>query len=56
MSTDEIGSKIEKLPEHLVPEVIDYFEFLLNKYGMKNLTQAKTKTNSAWTGRAGCQN
>lgn len=33
MKIDEIGSKIQKLPDRLVPEVLDYIDFLINKYG-----------------------
>ena len=52
MSTNEIGSKIEKLPEHLVPEVMDYVEFLLNKYGTKKPDTRKDKNKSRfdWEG------
>lgn len=43
MSIDEIGNKIEKLPDHLVPEVVDYIEFLLNKYGSKKIATRKNQ-------------
>jgi hypothetical protein len=32
MDVEEIRVKIKKLPDHLIPEVLDYIEFLLNKY------------------------
>ena len=35
MNVNEIGIKLKKLPNHLVPEVLDYIDFLLNKYGSK---------------------
>jgi len=35
MNVNEIGIKLKKLPDHLLPEVFDYIEFLLNKYGSK---------------------
>ena len=28
MTNDEIEAKIKKLPEHLIPEVLDFIEFL----------------------------
>ncbi|MCB0298263.1 MAG: DUF2281 domain-containing protein [Calditrichae bacterium] len=34
MDINDIGSKIKKLPRHLIPEVIDYIDFLLSKYGI----------------------
>ncbi len=35
MNINEIGIRIKKLPEHLIPEVLDYIEFLASKYGSK---------------------
>ena len=35
MNIDEIENIIKKLPDHLIPEVVDYIEFLTNKYGEK---------------------
>lgn len=43
MNEDDIGTKIGKLPEHIIPEVIDYIEFLLNKYGSKEIDKGKFK-------------
>ena len=37
MNVNEITSKINRLPNHLIPEVLDYIEFLLNKYGSKDV-------------------
>ncbi len=35
MNVNEIGNQINKLPDHVIPEVLDYIEFLLHKYGNK---------------------
>ncbi len=35
MNINEIENRIKKLPDHLIPEVVDYIEFLTNKYGEK---------------------
>ncbi|MFQ5709074.1 MAG: DUF2281 domain-containing protein [bacterium] len=43
MSADEIGIKIEKLPDHVVAEVIDYIDFLLSKYGSEETAKSKFK-------------
>lgn len=44
MDVKEIGNKIKELPDHLVPEVHDYIEFLLNKYGSKKNDKSKERT------------
>jgi len=43
MNVNEIGIKIEKLPSHIIPEVIDYIEFLSNKYGSKEIEKNNFK-------------
>jgi len=43
MDVHEIGSKLEKLPDHLIPEVLDYIEFLLNKYESKKIGKSDNK-------------
>ncbi len=35
MNIDEIENRIKKLPDHLIPEVVDYIDFLTNKYEKK---------------------
>ena len=42
MNVNEIGIKLKKLPDHLLPEVFDYIEFLLNKYGSKETVKGET--------------
>jgi hypothetical protein len=43
MNIEDIGIKINQLPDHIKPEVIDYIEFLLNKYGSKKVKKSKFK-------------
>ena len=33
MSIKQINKKIKKIPPHLLPEVMDYIDYLVNKYG-----------------------
>ena len=37
MNANELGIKIQNLPDHLIPEVLDYVDFLLSKYGNKKI-------------------
>ena len=48
MNIYDIGSKMEKLPDHIIPEINDYIDFLLNKYGSKE--KAKSKFKFDWEG------
>ena len=51
MNVYEIGNKIQRLPEHLIPEVLDYIEFLINRYGDKQVEQnQKKKFKFDWEG------
>jgi len=43
MKVNEISVKLKKLPEHLIPEVMDYIEFLLDKYGSEKTKKRKNK-------------
>lgn len=43
MNVNEIGIKLRKLPDHLIPEVLDYIEFLLNKYGSKETAKSENE-------------
>jgi hypothetical protein len=36
MNTLQVEQKIRQLPGYLMPEIIDYFDFLLIKYGQAN--------------------
>lgn len=48
MKPNKIETKINKLPEHVIPEVNDFIDFLLVKYGDKNINKSKFKFN--WEG------
>jgi len=54
MNINEIGNKIANLPEHLIPEVLDYIAFL--KIGMKlrKLIRMEIKINLSLTGKVAC--
>lgn len=43
MNVQYVEMKIEKLPEYIIPKVIDYIEFLLSKYGRENYDNSKFK-------------
>lgn len=43
MDVNEIEVKIEKLPEELRGEVLDYVDFLLSKYQQKETVRKKFK-------------
>jgi len=48
MSTLQIEQKIKQLPGYLLPEIMDYVDFLLSKHGKSN-RQTRTFTFS-WEG------
>jgi len=48
MKAHEIEAKIDKLPSHIIPEINDFVDFLLTKYGYKQID--KTKFNFDWEG------
>ena len=43
MNTFDIKSKIEELPDHIIPEINDFIDFLLSKYGSKKSDKNKFK-------------
>ncbi len=43
MQVNKIATKIKELPSHLIPEVIDYIDFLLNQYEGNDLTNIDKK-------------
>jgi hypothetical protein len=49
VNTHDIEKKLEKLPDHVIPEINDYIDFLLTRYGVKNID--KTKFNFDWEGK-----
>ncbi len=48
MSTLQIEQKIKQLPDYLLPEIVDYVDFLLHKYG--RTTQAVKTFTFDWEG------
>jgi hypothetical protein len=52
MKVNEIGNKIEELPEHLRPQVLDYIEFLMSKHWSKKSVrnQDRGKFKFDWEG------
>ena len=50
MSGNEISNNIKKLPDHLIPEVLDYIEFLQSKYGSKETGESENKFTFDWEG------
>jgi hypothetical protein len=48
MNEYDFDNKIKKLPEYIIPEINDYIEFLLNKYGSNK--KDKTKFKFDWEG------
>ena len=43
MKHQDIESKIDKLPEHVISEINDFVDFLLTKYGEKKTNKNKFK-------------
>ena len=43
MKLQDIEAKIDKLPDHVIPEVNDFLDFLLVKYSDKKSTKRKFK-------------
>lgn len=43
MKLQDIEAKIDKLPDHVIPEVNDFLDFLLAKYSIKKNTKRKFK-------------
>lgn len=48
MSVNQINKKIKKVPRHLLPEIMDYIDFLINKYG--TTPKVKKPFNFSWQG------
>lgn len=43
MNADEIGNKLKNLPDHVIPEALDYIEFLITKYGSKKVDESNNE-------------
>ena len=48
MSVKQLNKKIKKVPPHLLPEIMDYIDFLINKYG--TTSKEKKPFNFSWQG------
>ena len=48
MSVKQINKKIKNVPPHLLPEIMDYIDFLINKYG--TASKEKRPFNFSWQG------
>ena len=48
MDTKQINKRIKKIPPSLVPEVMDYIDFLINKYGTSESDKKSLKF--SWEG------
>ncbi len=48
MNRKDIEDRIRKLPENLIPEVMDYIDFLVKRYGDKK--NGKKKFKFDWEG------
>ena len=48
MNVKEINKKIKQVPPHLVPEIMDYIDFLITKYSKSS--QKKKPFNFNWQG------
>ena len=51
MDNREIEKRIKELPNHLLPEVIDYIDFLISKHGSERQPwDSKKKLRFDWAG------
>ncbi len=48
MDNKQINKKIKKVPPHLIPEVMDYIDYLINKYSV--VPKRKKSFNFLWEG------
>ncbi len=48
MDVEELEKKIKQVPPHLMPEVLDYIDFLINKY--RKSTKKKKAFRFSWQG------
>jgi hypothetical protein len=44
----KLNQKLQRVPPHLIPEIIDYIDFLLSKYGINRNNKRKFKFK--WSG------
>jgi hypothetical protein len=48
MDINKLNEKLKNVPPQLIPEIMDYIDFLLNKYGIDR--RNKRKFNFQWSG------
>jgi len=48
MSIKQLNNKIKKVPPHLLPEVMDYIDYLITKYGA--VPRSESGLNFTWEG------
>ncbi len=48
MIVKQINKKIKKVPPHLLPEIMDYIDFLINKHG--TTSKEKKPFSFSWQG------
>jgi hypothetical protein len=47
MDINKLNKKLKKVPPQLIPEIMDYIDFLINKYGIDS---SKGKFKFQWSG------
>jgi len=50
MTIKQINDKIMNIPPQLLPELMDYIEFLIKKYGQRDMSHRGAKFNFLWEG------
>jgi hypothetical protein len=48
MDIKKLNQKLKKVPPQLIPEIMDYIDFLINKYGIDSSNKRKFKFQ--WSG------
>ena len=48
MNSKQLNKKIKKIPPHLIPEVLDYIDYLINKYS--TVPKSKDSFKFLWEG------
>ena len=46
----DINKKVKSMPRHLLPEVMDYIDFLLSKYGQGATPDKESPFDFSWEG------
>lgn len=48
MNSNQLNKKIKKVPPHLIPEVMDYIDYLITKYGVDR--KSRESFSFSWEG------